>query len=60
MVADSITFDEGFCACFGADKDCGLEVRPFFVFGGITNRLKGRVTLVDSKNIFGAELENGI
>ena len=47
MVADLITFDEGFRAHFGTNKDCGLEVGPFFVFGGITNRLKGHVTHVE-------------
>ena len=46
-MADLITFDEGFRARFGADKDCGLEVGPFFVFGGIMNRLKGCVTHVE-------------
>jgi hypothetical protein len=36
MGAESITFDEGFQVCFGADIAWGLDVAaPFFAFGAI-------------------------
>ena len=61
--ADSVTFDEGFQACLGADVGgCrwGLGAVLFFVFGAMEDTLKGcRVTVRMSRTLVWAELENG-